>query len=128
MKAKNEKLYALFELAVRHNLVRTKGDFAKFIGIERGTLSHAFANDEKASPENAVIKVENALLRAGVSLEQVITSSPGAANVVDNNNTVGIPAKKFAHEKKLLALLEEKDKQIARLLGIIETLSAKVRE
>ena len=45
---KNEKLYALFELAVRHNLIRTKGDFAKFIGIERGTLSHAFANDEKA--------------------------------------------------------------------------------
>lgn len=128
MEAKNKKLNELYQLAILHNFCRNKSEFAEFIGVDKTTLSRALMNTKDVNPQNAIRKAENALLRAGVSLESVVMSDSEAANVVGNNNTVGIPAKKFAHEKKLLALLEEKDKQIARLLGIIETLSAKVRD
>ncbi len=44
-------------------------------------------------------------------------------NISGNNNQIGIPPKKFESEKDWFALVSEKDKQIDRLLAIIETIT-----
>lgn len=44
-------------------------------------------------------------------------------NISGNNNQIGIPPKKFESEKDWFALVAEKDKQIDRLLTIIETIT-----
>lgn len=123
MDKKNERLLELYQLAKHHKLVQSKAEFADFIGIDKTTLSHAFSDDGKVSSENAIMKSENALFRRGVPVEQVISGVADSTNIIGNNNQVGISTKKFMHEKKLLTIIEEKDKQIARLLTIIESLT-----
>lgn len=43
-------------------------------------------------------------------------------NVTGSNNSVGVPVKNFTHEKEWFELVAEKDKQIDRLLTIIENM------
>lgn len=63
-----EQLYALARL---HKLVNTKGEFATFIGIDGSTLSHAFTVDGRVNLENIITRAEHALLKAGVSLDEI---------------------------------------------------------
>jgi len=83
-------------------------------------------DDGKIKVENVITRAEHALLKAGVSLDNYETQTGDIrdGNVqTGNNNTIGIPPKKFESEKDWFALVAEKDKQIDRLLTIIETIT-----
>ena len=113
-------LQNLYDLARQHGLANNKGEFATLIGIDRSSLSHALKDDGKVSLDNTIKSAELALLRAGVSIN---ASGDGSMqNVTGSNNSVGVPAKNFTHEKEWFELVAEKDKQIDRLLSIIENM------
>lgn len=125
MKAEN-RLQELYVIARDNGLIHNKGDFATLIGRDPSTLSHLLKNDGKANFEEAIIAAEHALMKAGVSLDNYgkVTGQIRDANVQNgNNNQIGIPPKKFESEKEWFALVAEKDKQIDRLLAIIETIT-----
>lgn len=120
MENKNARLQDLYDLARQHGLANNKGEFATLIGIDRSSLSHALKDDGKVSLDNTIKSAELALLRAGISLD---ASGDGSMqNVTGSNNCVGLPAKNFTHEKEWFALVAEKDRQIDRLLTIIENM------
>ena len=126
METQKSRLQQLFELARANGLAHNKGEFAALIGIESSTLSHALKDDGKIKVENVITRAEHALLKAGVSLDNYETHTGDIhdGNVqTGNNNTIGIPPKKFESEKDWFALVAEKDKQIDRLLTIIETIT-----
>lgn len=106
-----EELESLYQEARQKGLVLTKKEFAHFIGIQYNTLSHVFGGSANASAENAVIKAKRALSAHGDGSVQNVQ------NATVNN---GIPPKKFDNEQGWFALVSEKDKQIDRLLTIIE--------
>lgn len=123
MENKNARLQDLYDLARQHGLASNKGEFATLIGIDRSSLSHALKDDGKVSLDNTIKSAELALLRAGISLD---ASGDGSMqNVTGSNNIVGVPAKNFTHEEEWFALVAEKDKQIDRLLTIIEKMQEK---
>ena len=118
-----EKLQRLYDVARAHGLAHSKGEFAALIGVESSSLSHALKDDGKIKIDNVIQKAEHALLTAGVNYE-IVTGEIREANVqTGNNNQIGIPPKKFESEKEWFALVAEKDKQIDRLLTIIETIT-----
>lgn len=118
-----EKLQRLYDVARAHGLAHSKGEFAALIGVESSSLSHALKDDGKIKIDNVIQKAEHALLTAGVNYE-IVTGEIREANVQNgNNNQIGIPPKKFESEKDWFALVAEKDKQIDRLLTIIETIT-----
>lgn len=120
MENKNAGLQDLYDLARQHGLASNKGEFATLIGIDRSSLSHAFKDDGKVSLDNTIKSAELALLRAGISIN---ASGDGMMqNVTGSNNSVGVPTKNFTHEKEWFDLVAEKDKQIDRLLTIIENM------
>ena len=121
METKSKRLLELYNLATRHKLVKSKGEFAKLIGVEAGSLSHALKDDGKVSVDNAITKAEHALLRAGISINA--SGDGNVQTVTGNNNQIGMPPKNFDIEQGWFALVAEKDKQIDRLLSIIEKLS-----
>ena len=117
-----EKLTQLFGLALANGLCKNKSDFAEFIGMDNSSISHAFANNGKIKVENVVRRAEEALNKAGVSL--TIVGDGSMQNVSGSNNSIGVPEKKFTHENEWFALVSEKDKQIDRLLTIIEKMQS----
>ena len=117
-----EKLTQLFGLALANGLCKNKSDFAEFIGMDNSSISHAFANNGKIKVENVVRRAEEALNKAGVSL--TIVGDGSMQNVSGSNNSIGVPEKKFTHESEWFALVSEKDKQIDRLLTIIEKMQS----
>lgn len=123
METMKEKLQRLYDVARAHGLAHSKGEFAALIGVESSSLSHALKDDGKIKIDNVIQKAEHALLTAGVNYE-IVTGEIQEANVQNgNNNQIGIPPKKFESEKDWFALVAEKDKQIDRLLTIIETIT-----
>lgn len=123
METMKEKLQRLYDVARAHGLAHSKGEFAALIGVESSSLSHALKDDGKIKIDNVIQKAEHALLTAGVNYE-IVTGEIREANVqTGNNNQIGIPPKKFESEKEWFALVAEKDKQIDRLLTIIETIT-----
>ena len=123
METMKEKLQRLYDVARAHGLAHSKGEFAALIGVESSSLSHALKDDGKIKIDNVIQKAEHALLTAGVNYE-IVTGEIREANVQNgNNNQIGIPPKKFESEKEWFALVAEKDKQIDRLLTIIETIT-----
>lgn len=123
METMKEKLKRLYDVARAHGLAHSKGEFAALIGVESSSLSHALKDDGKIKIDNVIQKAEHALLTAGVNYE-IVTGEIREANVQNgNNNQIGIPPKKFESEKDWFALVAEKDKQIDRLLTIIETIT-----
>lgn len=111
-----ENLVRLYGVALSAGLCKGKTDFAKLINMDPASISHAFANNGKIRIENVVKKTEDALTRAGID----ITTGDNSTTIAGSNNSVGVPAKNFTHESEWFALVSEKDKQIDRLLGIIE--------
>lgn len=106
-----EELESLYQEARQKGYVLTKKEFAQFIGIQYNTLSHVFGGTARASASNAVVKAKRALIAAGDGSVQ---------NVTHSTITNGVPAKNFENEKGWFSLVAEKDKQIDRLLSIIE--------
>lgn len=108
-----EELESLYQEARQKGYVLTKKDFAEFVGVKYNTLSHAIGGTANASAENMVIRAKQALNRAQASGDGSVQNVVGS---VQN----GIPAKKFENEREWFVLVSEKDKQIDRLLTIIE--------
>lgn len=120
MENSKAKLQHLYELAKQHGLAHSKGDFATLIGVDNSSLSHALKDDGKIKIENVVNKAEHALMKAGIVIDYDAQGDGSVQNVTGSNNRIGLPPKKFEHESEWFALVAEKDKQIDRLLGIIE--------
>ena len=59
----------LYEIALFHNLVKNKSEFAKFIGSDKSTLSHALKRTAGVSIPNIVTKAEHALLKVGINTD-----------------------------------------------------------
>ena len=97
MEAK-DRLMELYRLAVAAGIVTNRKQFAKFISTAEGTE----------------------LAKRGVSISP--SGDGSMSNVIGSNNSVGLPTKNFTHEEEWFALVAEKDKQIDRLLSIIENL------
>ena len=114
------RLHELFEIAKEKGIVKNQKEFAKLIGVENSSLSHALKNDGRVSLPNTIKKAEHALMMRGVSIEESNVGDGIMQNVSGSNNTVGVPPKNFYHEEEWFALVAEKDRQINRLLSIIE--------
>ena len=97
MNTTNSRLQELYNLAKKNGLAYKKKEFAALIGIDISTLSHAFKDDNKVSIDNIILRAEHALMKAGIPLFE-----NGSSN--------------------WYAIIAEKDKQIDRLLTIIETM------
>lgn len=121
MEAK-DRLMELYRLAVAAGLVKNRKQFAKLISTAEGTLSNSLNGVPKYAGTAAtlVARAEAELAKRGVSISA--TGDGSMQNVVGSNNTVGMPTKNFTHEDEWFALVAEKDKQIDRLLTIIENL------
>ena len=133
METKKTRLNQLYQIARAHGLAHSKGDFASLIGVESSSLSHALKDDGKIKIDNVINKAEHALMKAGIDYGTVTgqirdgsdtaSGDESVQNISGNNNQIGIPPKKFESEKDWFALVAEKDKQIDRLLTIIETIT-----
>ena len=108
----NEKLRELYDLAREKGLCRRQKEFAALIGTDQSTVSHCLKGDEKYSKtvETLVCRAKAALFSNGV----------GSSIQVGDNNSNGIDPKNFANEDRWFVLVAEKDRQIDRLLSIIE--------
>ena len=133
METKKSRLNQLYQTARAHGLAHSKGDFASLIGVESCSLSHALKDDGKIKIDNVINKAEHALMKAGIDYGTVTgqirdgsdtaSGDESVQNISGNNNQIGIPPKKFESEKEWFALVAEKDKQIDRLLTIIEAIT-----
>lgn len=133
METKKTRLNQLYQIARAHGLAHSKGDFASLIGVESSSLSHALKDDGKIKIDNVINKAEHALMKAGIDYGTVTgqirdgsdtaSGDESVQNISGNNNQIGISPKKFESEKDWFALVAEKDKQIDRLLTIIETIT-----
>lgn len=112
----------LYRYAVAAGFVKNRKQFAELISTAEGTLSNSLNGVPKYAGTAAtlVTRAEAELAKRGVSISA--TGDGSMQNVVGSNNTVGMPTKKFTHEDEWFALVAEKDKQIDRLLTIIENL------
>lgn len=97
MTTTNSRLQELYNLAKKNGLVHKKKDFATLIGIDISTLSHALKGDGKVNIDNIIIRADHALMKAGIP-------------VFDDSNM------------NWYAVIAEKDRQIERLLTIIENM------
>lgn len=113
-------------------------EFERLIGVSNATVNHI--NDtlsanlkEKISTKFQQLNMDWLLHGTGEMLNQNIQVSVGdpsngdgsMQNVSGSHNSVGLPQKKFIHEAEWFALVAEKDKQISRLLTIIEKMQDK---
>ena len=121
MEAK-DRLLELYRLAFANGLVKNRKQFAKFINTNEGTLSNSINGAPKygGTAATLVTRAEAELARHGINA--FASGDGGMQNVLGSNNQVGMPTKKFAREEEWFALVAEKDKQIDRLLSIIENL------
>lgn len=98
--------------------------FERMLGMSNGAMKQT-----KGVSGNLLDKVCNTfpelnrawlLTGEGDMLNTNIAIGDANTQVSGNHNKVGVPTKKFEHEEKWFALIAEKDKQIDRLLSIIE--------
>lgn len=130
----SERISEMLKYALVNGIINNKGEFASHLGIAPATLSR-YLSGEKTPPETTLRKFNE--IMGGVFRDEwlflgigdmlidnhgEVTARLRDGNVQNgNNNQIGIPAKKFESEKDWFALVAEKDKQIDRLLTIIET-------
>lgn len=102
-----EKLQELYTRFLAYKLCNTKGEFAAVLGIDQSHLSHALKGDKSFSARNLCNKAE-AILEKYIS-ENSIHTDP-------DQRLFDIIAQKDIQ-------LSEKDKQIDKLLTIIQQLN-----
>ena len=119
MEAK-DRLLELYRLAVANGVVKNRKQFATLIHTAEGTLSNSINGAPKyaGTAETLVKRAESELKIKGVSVDGSTVN--GSSIVSGDNNTIGVPPKNFYHEEEWFALVAEKDRQINRLLSIIE--------
>ena len=122
MEAK-ERLMELYRIAVANGVVKNRKQFAALIHTAEGTLSNSLngAHRYLGTASTLVTRAEKELKERGIS----ISGDDSGNTQIGDNNTVGLSPKKFEHEQGWIALMEEKDRQISRLLTIIERLTDK---
>lgn len=123
-----EYLHAALNAAKNSGRVHTVKDFAALMGVDRANMSSALNGSEKHLTEKLIHRVEREMKRNGIVVlsSDMMSSSAGNGvmqNVTGSHNSVGIPPKNFDNEKDWFALVAEKDKQIDRLLTIIENMN-----
>lgn len=135
----SERLKEVYKFAIVNNLATDKKSFSALIGISASTVSRYFTG-KKIPSDQTLLRINDAcggvfnpdwlisgngnMMTGGDVTDNhgTVTGQIRDANVQNgNNNQIGIPAKKFESEKEWFALVAEKDKQIDRLLGIIES-------
>ena len=113
---KQEELKALYEQAREKGLCASKTEFAQLLGIRAGSLSHALAGTGGVSTENTVLRARRLLASA--------SGDGSVQNVVGSTIHNGVPVKNFEACTGWFNLVAEKDKQIDRLLAIIERMQS----
>ena len=131
----SERISEMLKYALVNGIINNKGEFADYIGLSPATLSRYLSG--KKIPSDATLRRINetfgnvfsdewVFLGTGVMIDNhgTVTGEIRESSVQNgNNNHMGIPTKKFESEKDWFALVAEKDKQIDRLLTIIETIT-----
>ena len=118
-----ERIAEVLRFAIAKGIVSNQKEFASLIEATPSQLTNYLKGKTVPQPnsfERMNAAVDNAFnidwLRGGYG--NIYAVSDGS--IVGNNNTNGIPPKKFDNEQGWFALVSEKDKQIDRLLTIIE--------
>ena len=57
---KRAQIWAFYESLVAKGVVTNKGDFAKYVGVSRGTLSGAMNGDESLLTDNLSLRIRAA--------------------------------------------------------------------
>ena len=105
-----ENITHIYNLLRVKKIVKSQRDFATFIGVNDQVLSAALRGDERYLTVAFIRKMNEAIKPYGLN---VYTPTENVDKPVDNNEQIN----------RLIALLYEKDKQIDRLLSIIEKLN-----
>ena len=120
-----ERIAEVLRLAIAKGIVTNQKEFAVLIGATPSQLTNYLKGNTTPQPQmldkmnSAVGDAFNAdWLRGGYGNMY----AHGSTIQVGDNNTTGIPAKKFENEQGWFTLVAEKDKQIDRLLSIIENM------
>lgn len=114
------KLNEFYRLAKENSLCHNKTGFADLVRKDRTTLSSAFSGSRIS--KNLLLEIEAVLRDKGVN---IVSSGDCSGNFC---SSVGVPPKNFRSQDQwfelvngLLKQLNEKDAQISRLLGIVES-------
>lgn len=134
---KSEKLKVLryaFNLARVQGLVKTQKEYADFIGISEDTLSGAMNGNERYLTDKLLFRVEKIMQENGINIYDGVrtmnanNTSGGIVNqgqVQKNFNAPNADPDDNLYRDLLAEMREsriEKDKQIDRLLSIIENM------
>jgi len=122
MEAK-DRLMELYRIAVANGVVKNRKQFAALIHTAEGTLSNSLngAHRYLGTASTLVTRAEAELKERGIA----ISGDESGNTQIGDNNTMGMSPKKFTHEEEWFALVAAKDKQIDRLLAIIERMTNK---
>ena len=119
-----ERIGSIVRLAIGRGIVSNQKEFAKLVGITEQQLTNYIKGKNKPGAEK--LSVMNAAVGGVFNNDWVqvgigdVLADAGGNIIKGDSNTVGIPAKKFENEREWFVLVSEKDKQIDRLLTIIE--------
>lgn len=121
-----QRLDAAVQAAIVRGVAANKKQFAELIGIRPELLSR-YLSGATPPPASTLARVNSVcgdifspdwlLLGTG---DMFVRSDGNVNNVRNATVNNGIPAKKFENEREWFVLVSEKDKQIDRLLTIIE--------
>lgn len=121
-----QRLDAVIQAAIVRGVAANKKQFAELVGIRPELLSR-YLSGASVPPASTLARVNSVcgdifspdwlLLGTG---DMFVQSDGNVNNVQHATVNNGIPPKKFDNEQGWFALVSEKDKQIDRLLTIIE--------
>lgn len=114
------EIWGIFCAFRAQKLVKSQKDFAQLCGISDQTLSAALRNREGYLTDNLLSRVRETARQYGVDISGTLNA--GGDVTIDNSQKI-LPAD--TDTAKWFALVGEKDKQIDRLLGIIENMQGK---
>lgn len=121
-----ERLDAAINVAIVRGIVTNKKQFAQLLNIRPELLSR-YTTGAKEVPPQMLSRVNN--VTGGIFSPDWLLFGEGdmlaagdgsVQNVTNSHVNNGVPAKNFENEKGWFTLVAEKDKQIDRLLSIIE--------
>lgn len=117
--AEIDEILHLYSQFRAKSLAKSQGEFAKLVGIDQSTLSATVHNQAGYSATNLLEKVRRAARQHGIEVSA--SNNSQALQVGDNYGEQKILSSDNARWFDLCA---EKDKQIDRLLGIIEKMQS----